>query len=120
MKKIERIGISDLEKMTQSKYICTQKLKLSDENIFKDNKKRVIEFDIFNGFAYGIYSDPQTKEDKELYMIYPQKEFIKASKNMDAEIREFCGLNDTDEITETHILITYSTLCENVYEAIQA
>jgi hypothetical protein len=48
---MERISIQDLEKMNKTKYICTKKIKLAD-NIFGDNRKRVLEFDIFDGFAY--------------------------------------------------------------------
>ena len=36
----ERISVVDLEKMTQTKYVCTQKLKLSD-NIFGDKTAKV-------------------------------------------------------------------------------
>lgn len=102
----ERISILDLEKMNQTKYVCTQKLKLSD-NLFGDNKKRIIEFDIFDGFAYGIF------EGRELYMKFPRKEFINVAPNMQNEIREYCNLDEKEPITESHILITYSTLYEN-------
>ncbi len=103
----ERISITDLEKMNQTKYVCTQKLKLSD-NIFGDNKKRVMEFDIFDGFAYCA-----NFEGKEYFMKFPKKEFIKLSKDMEKGIREYLNLSDTDEITETHILQTYNTLYVN-------
>ena len=103
---MERIDIPTLEKMAQSKYVSTSRLKLSD-NLFGDNKKRIIDFDIFDGFAYGVH------ENKELYMIFPKKSFIKESKEMKNEIREFCELKETDEITEIHILIAYNSLFEN-------
>ena len=72
----ERISVVDLEKMTQTKYVCTQKLKLSD-NIFGDNKKRIMEFDIFDGFAYCA-----DFEGKEYFMKYPKKDFVKLSKEV--------------------------------------
>lgn len=104
---MKRLTIQELEKMCQTKYVCTQRLKLSD-NLFGDNKKRIIEMDIFDGFAYGIF------EGKELYMTFPKKEFINLSTDMAKEIREYCGLEEKAPITETHILITYSSLNENV------
>lgn len=103
----ERISITDLEKMNQTKYACTQKLKLSD-NLFGDNKKRIMEFDIFDGFAYCA-----NFEGKEYYMKYPKKEFIKLSKDMEKGIRDYLNLSEQEEITETHILQTYNTLYVN-------
>ena len=103
----ERISIQDLEKMNRTKYVCTKKIKLSD-NIFGDKKKRILEFDIFDGFAYGIF------EGRELYMKFPRKEFINVAPNMQKEIREYCNLDEKEPITESHILITYNTLYENV------
>ena len=68
---MKRISIKDLEKMNKTKYLCTKKIKLAD-NVFGDNRKRVLEFDIFDGFAY-CFDD---KTNKEYYMIYPRKAFI--------------------------------------------
>ena len=100
----KRISITDLEKMNQTKYVCTQKLKLTD-NLFGDKKQRIMEFDIFDGFAYCA-----NFENKEYIMTYPRKEFIKLSKDMEQGIREFLNLEDNEVITETHILQTYNTL----------
>ena len=100
----KRISITDLEKMNQTKYVCTQKLKLTD-NIFGDKKQRIMEFDIFDGFAYCA-----NFEGKEYIMTYPRKEFIKLSKDMEQGIRDFLYLQDKETITETHILQTYNTL----------
>lgn len=103
----ERISILDLEKMTQTKYVCTQKLKLSD-NLFGDNKKRVMEFDIFDGFAYcGDF------EGKEYFMKFPKKEFVKLSKDMDKGVRDFLDIDEHQPLTETNILVAYNTLFVN-------
>lgn len=105
MKK-ERISILDLEKMVQTKYVCTQRLKLSD-NLFGDNKKRVMEFDIFDGFAYSLF------EGKDYFMKFPKKEFVKLSKDMDKGVRGFLNITDDRTLTETDILIAYNTLYVN-------
>ena len=102
-----RISILYLEKMTQTKYVCTQRMKLSD-NIFGDNKKRIMEFDIFDGFAYCA-----NFEGKEYFMKYPKKDFVKISKDMDKGVREFLELDEHQPLTETNILVTYNTLFTN-------
>ena len=101
---MERISIQDLEKMTQTKYVCTQRIKLSDK-IFGDNIKHILDFDIFDGFAYC----PNYK-GKEYFMIYPKVNFIKLSKNMSKSVRDFMELEDTDEISITDSLISYNVL----------
>ena len=103
----ERISILDLEKMTQTKYVCTQRMKLSD-NIFGDNKKRIMEFDIFDGFAYCA-----NFEGKEYFMKYPKKDFVKISKEMEKGVRDFLELDEHQPLTETNILVTYNTLFIN-------
>jgi hypothetical protein len=100
----KRISIPNLEKMNQTNYVCTQKLKLTDK-IFGDKNPRIMEFDIFDGFAYCA-----NFEGKEYIMTYPRKEFIKLSKDMEQGVREFLNLDDKEPITETHILQTYNTL----------
>ena len=102
-----RITIVELEKMTQSKYVCTQRLKLSD-NIFGDNNKRIMEFDIFDGFAYC-----PNFEGKEYFMKFPKKDFIKLSKEMEQGVREYLEYNEHQPLTETDILVTYNTLFVN-------
>lgn len=104
---MESISILDLEKMTQTKYVCTQRMKLSD-NIFGDNKKRIMEFHIFDGFAYC-----PNFEGKEYFMKYPKKDFVKISKDMEKGVREFLELNEHQPLTETDILVTYNTLFTN-------
>ena len=104
---MESISILDLEKMTQTKYVCTQRMKLSD-NIFGDNKKRIMEFHIFDGFAYC-----PNFEGKEYFMKYPKKDFVKISKEMEKGVREFLELNEHQPLTETDILVTYNTLFTN-------
>jgi hypothetical protein len=93
--------------MTQTKYVCTQRMKLSD-NIFGDNKKRIMEFDIFDGFAYCA-----NFEGKEYFMKYPKKDFVKLSKDMDKGVRDFLELDEHQPLTETNILVTYNTLFTN-------
>ena len=104
---MERISILDLEKMTQTKYVCTQRMKLSD-NIVGVNKKRIMEFDIFDGFAYCA-----NFEGKEYFMKYPKKDFVKLSKDMDKGVRDFLELDEHQPLTETNILVTYNTLFTN-------
>ena len=104
---MERIRILDLENMTQTKYVCTQRMKLSD-NIFGDNKKRIMEFDIFDGFAYCA-----NFEGKEYFMKYPKKDFVKISKEMEKGVRDFLELDEHQPLTETNILVTYNTLFTN-------
>ena len=82
-------------------------MKLSD-NIFGDNKKRIMEFDIFDGFAYCA-----NFEGKEYFMKYPKKDFVKLSKDMDKGVRDFLELDEHQPLTETNILVTYNTLFTN-------
>lgn len=104
---MERISIQELEKMTNAKYICTQKIKMSDE-ILGDEEKHTLEFDVFDGFAYC----PNYK-GKEYWMNFPKKKFIDCSKDMSKTIREYLDMEDDDEITEKEIMIAYSTLFVN-------
>ena len=106
---MERISIQDLEKMNKTKYICTKKIKLSDE-IFGDKKKRVLEFDIFDGFAYCF----DEKTNKEYYMVYPRKAFISLSKEMENNVREYLELGEHEPLQEVHLLASYNSLHINV------
>lgn len=106
---MERISIQDLEKMNKTKYICTKKIKLSDE-IFGDKKKRVLEFDIFDGFAYCF----DEKTNKEYYMVYPRKAFISLSKEMESNVREYLELDEHEPLQEVHLLASYNSLHINV------
>lgn len=102
---MSRISIQDLEKMTKSKYVCTQKLRLADSNVFHDDCKRVMEFDIFDGFAYC-----PDFEGHEYYMDFPKTQFIKMAKQMEKNIREYINLDEHEPIKESHILMSYNTL----------
>lgn len=103
----ERISIKDLEKMTQTKYVCTQQIKLSD-NVLGDSKKHVLEFDIFDGFAYCA-----NYKGKEYYMNFPRKEFIALSKKMEKEARDYLSLDEHEPLKEEHLLASYNTLYVN-------
>lgn len=98
-----RISITDLEKMMQTKYICTLKIKIGD-NVLGDQNKHILEFDIFDGFAYcPLY------KGKEYYMTYPKKKFINLSTDLKNAIKEFLNKQDND-ITEEDILASYNNL----------
>lgn len=103
----ERISIKDLEKMMQTKYVCTQKIKLADK-VLGDSKKHILEFDIFDGFAYCPNYD-----GKEYYMLFPKKEFINLSKDMQKTAREFLNLDEHEPLQEEHLLASYNTLYVN-------
>lgn len=86
--------------------ICTQTIQIDDnEALFGDKKKRVMKFDIYDGFAYCA-----DYKGEEYYMIYPQLDFIKISKEMSQAVKEYVGLKDTDPIQVTDILTSYNTL----------
>ena len=103
-----RISIQDLEKMNQTKYLCTKKIKLADD-IFGDNRKRVLVFDIFDGFAYSF----DEKTNKEYYMIYPRKAFISLSKDMEKNVRDYLELDEHEPLQEVHLLASYNSLYVN-------
>lgn len=104
---MERISIEDLEKMTQTKYVCTLKIKLSDE-IFGDTEKHILEFDIFDGFAYC-----PNHNGKEYFMNYPKKKFVEDSTTMSKEVRDFMELDEHEPITEKASLASYYKLKVN-------
>lgn len=98
-----RIDDSILEKI-YGKKICTQAIKFEGD-IFEDNVERTIEFDVYDGFAYcGDF------EGSEYYMAYPKIEFINSVKDMQNAVKDFMGLKDTEPITATDILQSYSDL----------
>lgn len=104
---MKELKISDIEKMMQTKYICTQQIKLSD-NVLGDNKTHILEFDIFDGFAYC-----KDYKGKEYYMIAPKKEFIGLSKEMENGVREFLKMSDAEPITSEAAIAAYNTLFIN-------
>lgn len=103
----DRISITDLEKMTQTRYVCTQKIKLAD-NILGDTNKHILEFDIFDGFAYC-----PDYNGKEYYMIFPKKEFIALSKDMEKNARDYLQLDEHEPLKVEHLLASYNTLYVN-------
>lgn len=104
---MKRLSITELEKMTHSKYLKTQQIRLTDE-VLGDNKQHLVEFDIFDGFAYC-----HDFNGHEYYMMYPRKEFIKLSNEMEKTIREYLELDKQHIIGETEILVSYNTLFKN-------
>jgi hypothetical protein len=102
-----RISITDLEKMMQTRYIGTYRVKLNDD-VLGDKKNHVLEFDIFDGFAYCA-----DYRGKEYYMMFPQKAFVKLSKEMEDEARDYLNLADGSELSEIHLLTAYNTLYSN-------
>lgn len=102
-----RITIHELEKMTNSKYVCTQKIKLTDP-IFGDDEQHILEFDVFDGLAYC----PDYK-GKEYWIDFPKKKFISMSKDMEETIRKYVKMDDTTPITEKEIMISYNTVRVN-------
>lgn len=103
MSKIEN---SVLEKQ-YGKLITTQVISFQDKDFFGDEGKHIIEFDIYDGFAYcGDY------EGRELFLTYPKLDFVNSCNEMKTSIKEFMGLNDTDPITVTDILQSYCTIGE--------
>jgi hypothetical protein len=101
---MERISITDLEKMSQSKYVCTEKIKMADD-VLGDKKHHTLEFDVFDGLAYCA-----DFEGKELFMDFPKLAFIKQCKDSEKEMRKFLNLDETTEITSVHVLQAYNTL----------
>lgn len=104
---MKRISIPELEKMMQTTYVCTQKIKLSD-SVLGDGNKHILEFDIFDGFAYCA-----DYRGKEYYMIYPRKEFIALAKDAETKIREYLNLPETTPIEVEHILASFNSLYVN-------
>jgi len=104
---MERLSIQEIEKMTNSEYVCTQKIGISDP-IFGDDKTHEMEFDVFDGFAYCA-----NYKGKEYWMTFPKKEFIKIAKVMQEAIREYTKIGEDQEITEKEIMVSYNTLFVN-------
>lgn len=102
-----RITIEDLEHMTQSRFVCTQKIKLSDP-IFGDDAHHVLEFDIFDGFAYC-----PDYNGKEFYMTFPKTSFMALAKEMKGEIMLHLSLPSGCTIGAKELLATYNTLYVN-------
>lgn len=93
-----------IEKM-YGKLICEQPISFVDTEFFGDNKKRVIPFKIYNGFAYC-----EDYNGQELFLTYPKTEFIDTCKEMAQSIREFMGLGDEEKISVVDIVQSYCQL----------
>jgi hypothetical protein len=103
-----KMTIHELEKMTQSNYVGTRQIKLADELIFGDSDYHILEFDIFDGFAYcGDYNG------LEIYMRFPKKELVKTDNVISENAREFLKLNKNVPLTEEHLLACYNSLYVN-------
>ena len=46
-------------------------------------------------------------------MIYPRKEFIKLSKDMENNVREYLELDEHEPLQEVHLLASYNSLYIN-------
>ena len=103
----ERISITDLEKMMQTNYIGTHRIKLVD-GALGDDKAHILEFDVFDGFAYCA-----DYKGKEYFMTFPQEAFIKMVKEMEDDIRDYLTLDKDVKLGPIHMLSTYNTLHVN-------
>lgn len=102
-----RISIEDLESMTQTKFVCTQKIKLADP-IFGDDTPHVLEFDVFDGFAYCADFN-----GKEYFMTFPKLGFMTLAKEMKDEIINHLSLAPSSNVGVKEILATYNSLLTN-------
>ena len=99
--------VEDFEKATQSKFVSKQKIKLADP-IFGDNKKHILEFDLFDGFAIC-----PNYNGKMYFMEYPKLEFMKLAKNIEQNAREYLELDEHTPLTTEHVLMAYNRLSIN-------
>lgn len=104
---MSKLTSEEVEKMMKGhgELFTTAKLKLADP-AFGDNKKHIIEMDVYDGFAIGEF------EGKEYYMEYPTLDFIKKANNMRKNILEAIDKSDdvTYKITPLDILVVYNTM----------
>lgn len=105
----ERISIEDLENMTHSKYVQTRKIGITDKGVFGDEKKHILECDIFDGFAYCA-----DHEGSEYWIDFPKVNLYKLATSMAKHVREYMNLSDTDEIKVEHSLASYATIHKNL------
>lgn len=90
-----------LEKL-YGKLVCEQPIRFQDTEFFGDNKKRTINFKIYDGFAYC-----PDYNGEELFLTYPKLDFVNTCKEMSSSVRDFMGLNDSDKICVTDIVQSY-------------
>ncbi len=100
MSKIEKSVLENL----YGKYIATESISIQDE-VFGDDKKHTLKFDIYDGFAYC-----ENYKGDEYCMTYPKKEFINLTKEMAQAVREYVGLKDEDPVQVIDILLAYNTI----------
>lgn len=96
-----KLSIEELEKMTQSKFVCKQKIRLVDD-AFGDNKPHIIEVLVFDGMAWC-----EDFKGHSYMMTYPKKSFVNLSKELSDNLKNFLELEKNATITEEHILIGY-------------
>ena len=99
--------VEDFEKATQSKFVSRQKIKLADP-ILGDNKKHILKFDLFDGFAFC-----PDYNGKSYFMVYPKLEFMKIAKEIEKEAREYLELDEHTPLSVENVLVAYNTLCVN-------
>lgn len=95
----------EIEKMGYGKLVCEQPIRFQDTKFFGDNAKRIINFKIFDGFAYC-----EDFEGQELYLTYPKLEFVQACAEMQTAIKTYMSLDKHDKIGIVDILQSYCTL----------
>ena len=101
---MDRISIADLEAMTQTQYVSTQRISLKDP-LLGDNNRHVLVFDIFDGYAYCA-----DYNGDEYDMVFPRLKFVNKSKDMSSEVRKYLNLPENTILTVEHILMAYNTL----------
>ena len=87
------------------KMVCEQPIRFQDSKVFGDNKKYVINFKIFDGFAYC-----EDFNGDEYYLTYPKIDFLNSCNEMQQAIRTYMGLNESDKIGVVDILQSYCSL----------
>lgn len=96
-----KLTIEELEKMTQSKFVCKEKIKLADAE-FGDDKPHIIDILVFDGFAWC-----EDYKGHSYKMDYPKKSFVNLSKELSDNLRNFLEMEKNATITEEEILIGY-------------
>jgi len=87
------------------KKVCTEKLNV-------EGYRKPIQFDIYDGYA--VCPDHR---GHRLEMTYPMMKAVKDSKEFSDAIMEYVsGINNVDEITVLHVLITFATVYKDGVE----
>lgn len=94
--------LSKIRKKMWGEKIATKKLNI-------EGMKRLIEFDIYDGYAV-----PTNEKGKKYEMTYPLMEAVKGCKEFEDKIIEFVGGDITaKELSPIHVLMTFSNLYED-------